>query len=489
MPMNGQACPLLGSLSEQGVHLNYPNFENRCYATGQSEGVPLAQQQFFCLGGQFGTCPRYALATQGGTASARPTASVTPEPAWAEEAGSWDDVTTAETPVRSGWMPFILGAGGVVAVVVLCLAVMGGAVVLRLWSNRTQTGEPTPVVALPAVIVPTSTPTPAPPTPLPTSTLDPQVAAAVATVTAIAQAGDSSVPGYPFSLTPRPTPTRRPFPPDGTEVPPLDTPTPTGQAGIYLTPTPADGTFVPTWTPTATQPAVPIISFTAAPQTILIGSCATLRWSAVGVEAVYLTVDGVETGVTGTGSQQVCPIVTTDYILRVVLRDLSVQEWVATVQVRGTPTPTVTPTHTWTPDWTPIPTPTDAPTSTPTPPPQYGVQINGENRSVQVAADGIEHEVTAYGVQNSGNTIDTLYLTLGGDVPGGGRLLLCVDNVCYTDNQAEISFGAGALKNAQVRLSVPAGTAAGASSTLQLNVASRGDPGQTAMVQIVVTVQ
>ena len=63
--MDGQACPLLGSLSEQGVYLNYPNFENRCYATGRSESVPLAQQQFFCLGGQFATCPRHVAATQG----------------------------------------------------------------------------------------------------------------------------------------------------------------------------------------------------------------------------------------------------------------------------------------------------------------------------------------------------------------------------------------------------------------------------------------
>ncbi len=486
--MNGQACPLLGSLSEQGVHLNYPNFENRCYATGQSEGVPLAQQQFFCLGGQFGTCPRYALATQGGTISPRPAVvpTVAP-PAWVEEADTWESTITEEPAARSGWMPFVLGAGGVVAVVVLCLALLGSVVVLRLWSNRTQTAAPTPVVAVPAVLVPTATPTPLPPTVQPTNTLDPQVAAAVATVTAIAQMGGAQ-PQFPFSLTPRPTPTRRPFPEDGTEIPPLDTPTPTGQPNSFLTPTP-DGTFQPTWTPTVTQPAVPVISFTAAPQTILIGSCATLRWSAIGVEAVYLTVDGVETGVTGTGSQQVCPLVTTDYILRVVLRDLSVQEWVATVQVRGTPTPTPTPTYTWTPNWTATPTPTTEPTATPTPPPQYGVRINGENRSVQVAADGVEHEITSYGVQNTGNTVDTLRLVLSGDVPGGGRLLLCVDNICYTDNQAEISFGVGAVKNAQVRVAVPAGTPAGTSSTLELQVSSRSDPSLVASVQIVVTTQ
>lgn len=484
--MNGQACPLLGSLSEQGVHLNYPNFENRCYATGQSEGVPLAQQQFFCLGGQFGTCPRYALATEGTPVVARSAVYAAPSPSWVEESESWETVTTDEPAARSRWMPVVLGAGGVIAVAVLCLALVGGAVVLRLWSNRTENTAPTPVVAVPAIIVPTATPTAAPPTPMPTNTLDPQVAAAIATVTAMAQTGDSS--GFPFSLTPRPTPTRRPFPEDGTEIPPLDTPTPTGQPGFFPTPTP-DGTFEPTWTATATQPAVPVISFTAAPQTILIGSCATLRWSAIGVEAVYLTVDGVETGVTGSGSQQVCPTVTTDYILRVVLRDLSVQEWVATVQVRGTPTPTVTPTFTWTPDWTPTPTPTDLPTATPTPPPQYGVSINGENRSVQVAADGSEHEITSYGVQNTGNAIDTLRLTLSGDVPGGGRLLLCVDNVCYTDNVAELSFGAGAVKNAQIRVAVPVGTAAGTSGTLQLQVLSTSDASQVGSVQVVVAVQ
>jgi hypothetical protein len=486
--MNGQACPLLGSLSEQGVHLNYPNFENRCYVTGQSEAVPLAQQQFFCLGGQYATCPRYSLATTGKPVVAPPAAvAAAPVPAWVEEAETWESVTTDEPSARSSWTPFLLGAGGVVVVAVLCLALLGSVAVLRVWSNRTQATEPTPVVAVPAIILPTATPTAAPPTPLPTNTVDPQVAAAFATVTAIAQAGGTQ-PTLPFSLTPRPTPTRRPFPEEGTEIPPLDTPTPTGQPGVVPTPTP-DGTFEPTWTPTATQPAVPVISFSAAPQTILIGSCATLRWSAVGVEALYLTVDGVETGVTGTGSQQVCPMATTDYILRVVLRDLSMQEWVATVQVRGTPTPTVTPTFTWTPDWTATFTPTSEPTATPTSTPQYGVRINGENRSVQVAADGTEHEITSYGVQNMGNTVDTLRLTLSGDVPGGGRLLLCIDNVCYTDNVAEASFGAGAVKNAQIRVSVPGGTAAGASSTLQLQVASNSDASQVSSVQVVVTVQ
>lgn len=486
--MNGQACPLLGSLSEQGVHLNYPSFENRCYATGQSEAVPLAQQQFFCLGGQYGSCPRYVLATEGAPVVVHPAPTYAAStPTWVEADDTWESASIDEPEARSRWLPFIMGAGGVVAITVLCLALLGSVVVLRLWSDRTRNTEPTPVVAAPAIIVPTATPTPAPPTPEPTNTLDTQVAAAVATVTAIAQAGGVQPP-YPFSLTPRPTPTRRPFPDDGTVIPPLDTPTPTGQPGFYATPTP-DGTFQATWTPTATQPAVPIISFTAAPQTILIGSCATLRWSAVGVEAIYLTVDGIETGVTGSGSQQVCPTVTTDYILRVVLRDLSVQEWVATVQVRGTPTPTVTPTFTPTPYWTPTFTPTSVPTATPTPPPQYGVHINGENRSLQVAADGNQHEITAYGVQNAGNTVDTLRLTLSGSVPGGGSLLLCVDNVCYTDNVAEISFGAGMVKNAQIRVAVPGGTAAGTSGALQLQVLSTSDPGQASSVQIVVTVQ
>jgi hypothetical protein len=117
------------------------------------------------------------------------------------------------------------------------------------------------------------------------------------------------------------------------------------------------------------------------------------------------------------------------------------------------------------------------------------VRINGENRSVQVVADGNEHEITSYGVQNSGNAVDTLRLTLSGDVPGGGRLLLCVDNVCYTDNVAELAFGAAAVKNAQIRVSVPGGTAAGAASTLQLQVASNSDASQVSSVQVVVTVQ
>lgn len=491
--MEGQACPLLGSLSEQGVYLNYPNFENRCYATGRSESVPLAQQQFFCLGGQFGTCPRHVAATRG--RSAAPQAHTAPplSPAWDESAAeTLLDEGAPEAPGRrNGWLPYLLGAGGVFLALVLCLVAVGGFLAWRSWSTRLRTDQPTPVVAGPVTIRPaTFTPTPAAPT------VDPNVAAAFATVTAVArltaEAGTLEPP--PFSLTPRPTPTRRPTPLDGTVFPDAlatETPTATPLPDLGATATPT-GILPPTATVAPTEPLAPIINFSAAPRTILLGQCATLRWNTAGIEAVYLDVDGTETGVTGVGSRQVCPLKDTDYYLRVVLRDLTDQIWVANVQVRGTPTPSVTPTNTATPFYTATPTPTNLPTATPTVTPQYGVHINGDSGQVTLTADGIEHQVAALTVQNTGNTSDQIAISLSGSLPAGWRLLLCLNGSegdrCFTDNTTEVTMPAAGVQTAQVRMVAPSGTASGTSTVVTLEAVSRHDAATRTSVQLTVVV-
>ena len=485
--MDGQACPLLGSLSEQGVFLNYPNFENRCYATGRSESAPLAQQQFFCLGGQFATCPRHVAATHGRPAAAQPYAAATAAAAPVTES----EPLIAASDSRSGWMPYLLGAGGAFLALVACLAIVGGFLAWRSWSNRLQTGQPTPVVAAPVTIRPaTFTPTPAPPT------VDPDVAAAFATVTAVArltaEAGTLQPP--PFGLTPRPTPTRRPTPLDGTVLPGVletETPTPTPLPDLGATATPT-GLIPPTPTLAPTEPLVPIINFSAAPRTILLGQCSTLRWNTAGIEAVYLDVDGVEMGVTGVGSRQVCPVQDTDYYLRVVLRDLTDQIWVASVQVRGTPTPSVTPTATATPYYTPTPTPTNLPTATPTMTPQYGLRINGGNSQVSLTADGVEHQVASLGIENTGNTTDQVTVNLNASLPADWRLLLCLSGSegdrCFTDNVTEITLATGASQTVLVRMAAPGGTASGLSVTVTLEAASRNNGAVRASAQLTVVV-
>lgn len=483
--MEGQACPLLGSLSEQGIYLNYPNFENRCYATGRSESVPLAQQQFFCLGGQFATCPRHVAATQG-----RP-AAVSLTSAWDEPvADALLDEDALEAPGRrSGWMPYLLGAGGAFLALVACLVVIGGFLAWRSWTTRVRMDQPTPVVAGPVTIRPaTFTPTPAPPT------IAPDVAAAFATVTAVArltaEAGTLEPP--PFSLTARPTPTRRPTPLDGTVLPGVletETPTPLPNLGATATPT---GFVPPTPTLAPTEPLAPIINFSAAPRTILLGQCSTLRWNTAGIEAVYLEVDGTETGVTGVGSRQVCPVQDTDYYLRVVLHDLTDQVWVANVQVRGTPTPSVTPTATATPFYTATPTPTNLPTATPTVTPQWGVRINGSNSQVTLAADGIEHQVASLGIENTGNTTDQIAINLSSSLPAGWHLLLCLNGAegdrCFTDNATEVTLSPGGVQTAQVRMTAPPGAASGASTIVILEAVSRHDGAARASVQLTVVI-
>lgn len=491
--MESQACPLLGSLSEQGVYLNYPNFENRCYAAGRSEAAPLAQQQFFCLGGQFAACPRYVMATRGRPPTvslhthAQPAATHPPDALW-QPAGDPDPPVAAG---RSGWAPYLLGAGGALLLLIACLVVAGGFLLWRSWTANLRGAAPTPIVAGPVTIRPaTFTPTPQQPT------ADPAIEAAFATVTAVARlTAEADAPQPPsFTLTPRPTPTRRPTPADGTAGPDLiftETPTPTPLPDLGATPTPT-GLLSPTPTLAPTEPTTPIINFSAAPRTILLGQCATLRWNTAGVEAVYLDVDGTETGVVGVGSRQVCPLVDTDYYLRVVLRDLTDQIWVASVQVRGTPTPSVTPTFTATPVLTPTPTSTNAPTPTPSATPQYGVRVSGGGQ-VSLAADDMEHEVAALTVENLGNVTDQLAISLSGSLPDGWRLLLCLrgseGSRCFTDNLTEITLASGGAQTAEVRMAAPSGTATGTSAIVTLEAVSRGNAAARSSAQVTVTVQ
>ena len=80
------------------------------------------------------------------------------------------------------------------------------------------------------------------------------------------------------------------------------------------------------------------INFWADSYSVAPGQCTTLRWDVQNVQAVFLN----EQGVPGQGAQQVCPTVTTTWVLRVVLNDGSQQTRSITITVNGpsgNPTP------------------------------------------------------------------------------------------------------------------------------------------------------
>lgn len=63
------------------------------------------------------------------------------------------------------------------------------------------------------------------------------------------------------------------------------------------------------------------------------GQCTTLRWNIDNVAAVFLISDGVSQGVAGNDVRQVCPTVTTTYLLRVRRRDGSIFDTPLTITV------------------------------------------------------------------------------------------------------------------------------------------------------------
>ena len=78
--------------------------------------------------------------------------------------------------------------------------------------------------------------------------------------------------------------------------------------------------------PTPTPLPGPTINFWADTTSVYAGQCTNLHWDVNGVQAVYLSYDGHSQGVTGQGSQSVCPSGSgTTYTLQVIMKDGSQQ--------------------------------------------------------------------------------------------------------------------------------------------------------------------
>ncbi len=152
---------------------------------------------------------------------------------------------------------------------------------------------------------------------------------------------------------------------------PLPSVTPSLTAQPTDTPVPPP-TATPTPVPTFTSTPVPFSAFfSAAPDRIAAGGCASLQWDVEGVRAVYL--DGAP--VTGHEERKVCPRQKTTYTLRMELPDGSVEIRRVTVDVSApaaTPVPAVSPSAGLSRWATTMPSPTAVPfsaTATPTPVP------------------------------------------------------------------------------------------------------------------------
>jgi hypothetical protein len=66
------------------------------------------------------------------------------------------------------------------------------------------------------------------------------------------------------------------------------------------------------------------------------GQCTTIRWDIDGVMAVFFVENGVESGVGGHDSRNVCPPQTTTYVLRVMYMDGSTTDYPITINVNPT---------------------------------------------------------------------------------------------------------------------------------------------------------
>jgi hypothetical protein len=139
-----------------------------------------------------------------------------------------------------------------------------------------------------------------------------------------------TVPQMVPAVQPTPTPT---LTPTATET---ATPAPTGTPTL-VAPT-ATFTRVP---PTATFTPVPqpFVDFTADANNITVGNCTTLRWNSGNIQALFLN----NQGVVGQGEQQVCPSVTTTYIMTATYAGGEIKRDVTVTVMAGAPPPSTPP--------------------------------------------------------------------------------------------------------------------------------------------------
>ena len=494
--MSASVCPYLGLLDDPDAHLNYPSFENRCYATIARESIPLSEQAVFCLGGQFKSCPRY-MALHGPPQPEPNTLEAGPLPPPASADGGGAGAAQPPVPVYVPYpvMPpqkqgkdwsLVMIIGGVLLTLFLCTSAVAGYFSMKALFKTALPATPTTAVAeggmppqgeTPPVGV-TATPMAGSPTMTATPPTDQVPPAVTSTPTPIPPGGEltptplgPTATSTPFS-TPRPTPTRRPRP--------TFTPRPT----TVRTPTRA-------YTPT--PPAVSI-SFTATKTSIVQGECTTLKWRVTNAKAVYLD----DVGVPGVSSKKVCPLKNTTYRLKVIdLRNRTTTKSLTILVKKGTPSPTPTPTVTWTP-WptatptitptvtptptsTPTPTPSPTPTATPEPPTPTPFRVDWAANPSAYTGPGPDVGIT---FTNRGTITDALLLSLEDvQLPAGWNVAICYGDACDLAKTTP-DIPPGGSTTPIVRFTIPAG--AQGTARLRLKGISVSDPDYTIRVSITV---
>ncbi len=465
-------CPHLGL--ESNPHsgeqaLDYPSFENRCWAGEQPVPLLLTDQATLCLCVGFRQCPRYiaARATRRQPhlpddvpmqESGPPLGNSDPISHALRELESEIKVSTAarsRSRQRWGW----IGAGLIFMSSLLCGGVFAGYIGWQLVNrdllvtepgsvDTLAQGQPTPQPQLYLVVTATSE---SPVAPVQVAPAQPQAFPPAVTPTAIVIAPQET-PQSPVNLIPMPgtgiaqaapppnvqleIPTRRP-------TPVLDIPT--------STPSPPEVATAP---PTATPVPIlgpPIVLFSAQDAALAKGDCTLVTWHVENVRAVFYE----NLGVDGQGQREECmDDHLEDYVLSVVLADGSTRNYTTTVAyIPPTRTPSPDPTATIyvepTPTWTPW-----VPTATATPQVRYGVQLDINGSAELTCSRGTDCTADLL-VTNTGDGLDniTLFFTEAG---AWSRQLCRLDGACSEDHLTIANIGPGNSALVALRVSIPA---------------------------------
>jgi hypothetical protein len=506
--MSQSICPYLGTLDNAdnaAPPVDYPSFENQCFAIIIDEPLLLAEQAAVCLASGHRACPRFRMVQQMGTDEGEPAAASPgslrqatlaaemahpfPLPDWAEVASAAKEGTLLG---RRSWA--WAGAAIIFMVMVLCGGIFAAYTGWQLASASYLTGRTGSVSTLSnpnlpgqaqtfMVVTATSV----------AANLSAQAEAATATLVVVPPTL-TPVGVFPLAVTPTPVvinPAVTNLQPSTDSVannpagnpaqaitatqpiaqigapPDVTLPTPAIDLGVEIptrrptpiydvptsTPMPLEPTATATATPTPTPPLLgtPVVQFAPLLYTLESGRCTLLRWNVQNVREVYFE----NTGVPGIGEREVCVDDEDEvYRLAVILGDGSTKIYTATITYLP-PTPTQTPTASFTPERNIEPTPTwtpDIPTATPTPPIILGttLEVFGENHRVCAAGSDCEFDFL---VTNSGNTPDTLLVTIVQSGPW--QALICAEGGdCSTANLTLSNVNPGGTKLVKLKVSV-----------------------------------
>lgn len=436
-------CPYLGSVDSRGTQappVEYPSFENRCFATTRQEALLLTHQATFCVGGNHALCPLHrSLHGRGGMGVG----------GRGPEMGDW---TSLSAPAGEGgqgggvgrWLvasmalAFLLVVGGVGAAFVGWQLVNRG--VVDLAGSGPVALRPQGDVAAdtgsegPLVVIVTATNTPPDPNGLNQSAPAPTPTFA-----------------FPQAVTATPVP--------GDFVPAV-VGTPSSNAGGVVLSTPTrrvTPTFeVPTSTPLPNQTSTPagpvptpVVEFTVGNKTLYPGGCTIAAWNVQNVRAVFFN----DVGVDGRGERRVCMENSSmTLVLSVLMLDGVARSYPLTVEMilptstpTATPTftPVLTPTATWTPEGTPTITPV---------PTRQGTTLTVEGGSQRTCAAGAVCVINL-GVANTGNLADEIFVVMVQNATW--PIQICrQDNTC-AGNSISLGVAPGGSLPVQLRITIP----------------------------------